>query len=147
MKVLIDADGCPVVDETVHLCKRYNLTCLLLCDTAHTFCRDDVRTLVFDKGADRVDYALAARVSPGDIVITQDYGLAAMCLVWNAHVFHQDGWKYTQDNIDALLFQRHTARKHRAAGERWRGYKKRTSAQNAQFAATLETFLQTSVQG
>lgn len=147
MKVLIDADGCPVVDIAVGLCKKYQVSCLLLCDTAHEFRRDGAETLVFDKGADSVDYALANRAEPGDIVITQDYGLASMCLARNARVLHQDGWEYTRDNIDGLLLLRHDARKHRAAGSRTKGPKKRTEAQNQAFSRALEQLLQTAVQG
>lgn len=147
MKVLVDADACPVVDITVKLCRKYNIVCVLLCDTAHALHRDGIDTLVFDKGADSVDFALVNRVCPGDIVITQDYGLASMCLAKNAAVLHQDGWAYTQDNIDGLLFQRHEARVYRAAGGRTKGPAKRKSQQDAAFSGALEQLLQQSVQG
>ena len=147
MKVLIDADGCPVTDIAIKLCKQYNTDCLLLCDTAHTFQREGVQTLIFDKGADSVDFALVNRICPGDLVITQDYGLASMCLARQARVLHQDGWQYTADNIDALLFQRHAARKHRAAGGRFKGPSKRTIGQDQAFSAALEAVLQQTVQG
>lgn len=142
MRVLIDGDGCPVVDIAIRLCKKYGVSCLLLCDTAHEFHRDGAQTLVFDKGADSVDCAVANRVAPGDIVITQDYGLASMCLGRKARVLHQDGWEYTAYNIDALLFERHESRKYRASGGRTKGPKKRTAAQNRAFEAALQTMLQ-----
>lgn len=147
MTVLIDADGCPVVDIAVRLCAEYHVRCLLLCDTAHQLQRPGAEILVFDKGSDSVDYALANRVRPGDLVITQDYGLAAMCLARSARVLHQDGWEYTPDNIDALLFQRHASRKYRAAGGRTKGPAKRRPSQDTAFAAALEAILQTTVQG
>lgn len=142
MRVLIDADGCPVVDIAIALCKRYRVPCLLLCDTAHEFHRDGAETLVFDKGADSVDFAIANRICPGDLVVTQDYGLASMCLAKGSRVLHQDGWEYTVYNIDALLLARHESRKVRAAGGRMKGPKKRTEAQNQAFAASLQTMLQ-----
>lgn len=147
MKVLIDADGCPVVDIAIRLCKRYALSCLILCDTAHEFHREGAETLVFDKGADSVDYALVNRIASGDIVITQDYGLASMCLARSARVLHQDGWEYTRENIDALLLIRHDSRKHRAAGCRTKGPKKRTQGQDIAFEQALNHLLQTAVQG
>ena len=147
MKVLIHADGCPVVDAAIRQCKKYGLPCLLLCDTSHLFQRDGAETLVFDKGADSVDFALVNRIQPEDIVITQDYGLASMCLARKAKVLHQDGWEYTPDNMDALLLVRHDSRKLRAAGGRTKGPKKRTQAQNDAFEAALDKLLQTSVQG
>ena len=91
MKILIDADGCPVVDITLSLGQQFGLPCLILCDTAHTFHRPGAQTLVFDKGTDSVDFSLVNRVEPGDLVITQDYGLASMCLSRGARVMHQDG--------------------------------------------------------
>lgn len=141
MKVLIDADACPVVDVAVKLCRAYGKECLLLCDTAHEMHREGAQTMVFDKGSDSVDFALVNRVSAGDIVITQDYGLASMCLAKKARVLHQDGWEYTQWNIEALLFQRHASREYRAAGGRTKGPSKRKDTQNKAFADALERIL------
>ncbi len=133
MKILIDADGCPVVDNAVRIAKAHQVECLILCDTAHYFEKDGAQTLVFSKGADSVDFALVNRVAPGDIVITQDYGLAAMCLAKRAVILNQNGMQYTEDNIDALLLARHTARKIRSAGGRLKGPHKRTAEQDQQF--------------
>ena len=147
MTVLIDADGCPVTDIAIRLCREFHIPCLILCDTAHEFHRDGADTLVFDKGADSVDYAIANRVRKNDLVITQDYGLASMCLSRGCRVLHQDGWEYTCDNIDALLLVRHESRKHRAAGGRFKGPKKRSTQQDHTFESALRSVLQTSVQG
>ena len=147
LRVLIDADACPVVNIAVALCRTYHIPCLLLCDTAHQIYRDGAETCVFDKGADSVDFALVNRVRSGDIVITQDYGLASMCLARKVHVLHQDGWQYTEDNMSGLMEQRHAARKFRASGGRTKGPSKRTHAQNDAFCHALECLLQQSVQG
>lgn len=147
MNVLIDADACPVVDIALQLCRAHRVNCILLCDTAHKLHRDGAATLVFDKGADSVDFAIANRVCPGDIVITQDYGLASMCLAKCARVIHQDGWEYTQWNIGGLLEQRHAARKFRASGGRTKGPSKRTGAQDAAFAQAFSGLLQQTLQG
>lgn len=142
MNVLIDADACPVVNIAVSLCQSYGLPCYLLCDTAHRMERPGAVTLTFDKGADSVDFALANRVQAGDLVITQDYGVASMCLAKKAFVLHQDGWSYTEYNIDALLLQRHESRVYRAAGGRTKGPKKRTAKQDAAFKQAMEQFIQ-----
>lgn len=147
MNVLIDADACPVVRLTVSACKSKGIPCFLFCDTAHELHFDGAETLVFDKGADSVDFALANRVSAGDVVVTQDYGLASMCLAKCANVLHQDGWYYTQDNIQALLFQRHAAKEYRAAGGRTKGSSKRKPAQDQAFINALNSMLQQTVQG
>ena len=142
MRILIDADGCPVVDETLNIAKQFALECLILCDTSHRFEREGARTLVFSKGADSVDFALVNLLRPGDVVVTQDYGLAAMCLARNALALNQDGMEYTADNIDALLLARHTARKIRSAGGRLKGPAKRTAAQGRAFLEALMELVQ-----
>ena len=147
MKVFVDADACPVVDITVKLCQSAGVDCVLLCDTAHEMRREGVQTLVFDKGADSVDFALVNRVSSGDLVVTQDYGLASMCLAKRAKILHQDGWQYTEDNIGALLFQRSESKRYRASGGRIKGPSKRTRQQDQQFEAALQSLLQQAVQG
>ena len=141
-RILIDADGCPVVDETIKIAKRFGLECLILCDTSHRFEREGAQTMVFSKGADSVDFALVNLVHPGDVVVTQDYGLAAMCLARSARALNQDGMEYTADNIDALLLSRHTAKKIRNAGGRLKGPAKRTAAQDKAFSETLIQLLQ-----
>lgn len=141
MRVLIDADGCPVVDIAVRLCKKSGTECILLCDTAHEFRKEGAVTLVIDKGADSVDFALANRVRPGDLVITQDYGLASLCLARGARILHQDGWEYTADNIEGLLTFRHEARKQRARTGRFKGPKKRSKSQDDAFEQALGAIL------
>ena len=142
MNVLIDADACPVVSIAVALCKEKSIPCLLVCDTAHRMERDGAQTVVIDKGADSADFALVNRVFPGDIVVTQDYGLASMCLAKGARVLHQDGWEYTAWNIDALLLQRHESRKYRLSGGHTKGPKKRTKEQDQSFSAAFAKLLQ-----
>lgn len=140
-RILIDADGCPVVDECVKLAKKYGIECLILCDTSHVFNKDGAKTMVFSKGADSVDFALVNLLKKGDIAVTQDYGLAAMCLAKAVIVINQDGMEYNNDNIDALLMARHTAKKIRNAGGRLRGSKKRTSEQDEKFVSSLEKII------
>lgn len=141
MKILIDADGCPVVDLAARLAKRHQADCLIFCDTAHNFEKPGAVTVTVSKGADSVDFALVNRISAGDLVITQDYGLAAMCLSRKALVLNQDGMEYTAGNIDALLLARHTARKIRSSGGRLKGPPKRSAPQDKAFAEAFTRLL------
>ncbi len=141
MKILIDADGCPVVDITVSFAKKHGIPCIILCDTSHIFEKDGAKTVTVSKGVDSVDFALVNMVENGDIVITQDYGLAAMCLAKNAVVLSQNGTVYNDDNIGSLLFSRHTAKKIRLSGGRLKGDKKRTVQQNEAFEHKLRELL------
>ena len=98
--------------------------------------------MTFDKGADSVDFALVNRVHPGDLVITQDYGLASMCLARHARVLNQNGLEYTPENIDGLLFRRHENKKLLRAGKHPKGASKRTKEQDEAYKNALEKILQ-----
>ena len=141
MRVLIDADGCPVVDITIRLAQKHKIECIIFCDTSHEFRRDGAETIMVSKGADSVDFALVNMLQNGDVVITQDYGLAAMCLARGAIPISQDGMIYNNDNIEGLLLQRHTAKKIRNAGGRLKGNPKRKSEQDTAFEIALERIL------
>lgn len=143
MKIFIDADGCPVVDLTLETAEKYQVETVILCDTSHEFRRDGVETVVVSKGADSVDFALVNRIQSGDIAVTQDYGLAAMCMAKGAIPINQNGMIYTDANIDALLLARHTAKKIRNAGGRLKGNGKRTPQQNADFVKALDSLIGT----
>ena len=142
MRILIDADGCPVVDITLRLAKKYGVACYILCDTAHIFEREGAETITVEKGADSVDFKLVNLVQAGDLVVTQDYGLAAMCLARKAQVVSQNGLVYHDGNIDQLLFGRYVSKKIRNAGGRLKGPAKRTAQQDEAFARCLEELLQ-----
>lgn len=141
MRILIDADGCPVVDYAIAAAQEFQLECIILCDTAHYFNREGARTVVFSQGADSVDFALVNMVKAGDIVVTQDYGLAAMCLARRSHPIHQNGMIYHAGNIDGLLESRHTAQKIRRSGGRTKGPAKRTKEQDLQFISQLRKLI------
>lgn len=141
MKIFIDADGCPVVDLTVRTAKEHSLECIIICDTAHEFKKDGAETIVVEKGADSVDFKLVNLVNAGDIVVTQDYGLAAMCLARKAVPLSQNGLVFTDKNIEELLFSRYVSKKIRNAGGRLKGPSKRTPDQDKRFVDALEKLI------
>lgn len=140
--ILIDADACPVVTETIQIAKQYGFRCILICDTTHEIHREGAETVIVSKGADAVDFVLVNRVKKDDIVVTQDYGLAAMVLAKQGHPIDQNGRWYTDDNIDQLLYARHKAQKVRMAGGRLRGPKKRSKENDLKFEKSLKRLCQ-----
>lgn len=138
MRLFIDADGCPVVRLASDCARRHRIPVTLVCDSAHLFDLPDVEIITVPKGADSADFRLVSLIQPGDAVVTQDYGLAAMCLARRAIALNQNGMIYTDGNIDSLLLARHTARKLRNAGVRLKGPSKRTREQDDSFASALE---------
>ena len=137
MKIYIDADGCPVVRNTLKIARKFDVSCVIVCDTAHRIELDGAETIVVSQGADSVDFRLVNLISSGDIVVTQDYGLAAMCLGKKAIVLHQDGKQYAEENISGLLEFRAIGKKIRRSGGRTKGMPKRTSQQDADFEKAL----------
>ena len=141
MRVLIDGDGCPVVALTVRLCREAGVPCTIVCDTCHTFSSDYASVVVCDRGADSADYRIVSLAQKGDLCITQDYGLAAMCLARGASAIDQNGMRYTADNSGGLLEARAFSARVRRGGGRLKGPKKREAAQNDAFAAVLRRIL------
>jgi uncharacterized protein YaiI (UPF0178 family) len=141
INILVDADGCPVVDLTIQFATLYKLPVTLFCDTAHNMQREGAKTIMVSKGMDAVDFELVNRVKPGDIVITQDYGLAAMVLAKRGLVMDQNGREYTNENIDQLLHSRHIAKKIRQAGGRMKGPKKRRKEDNESFEIAFNALI------
>lgn len=147
MKIYIDADGCPVVKNTLKIAEKFNIPCVIICDTAHRIEHENVETIVVEKGADSVDFRLVNLIQKGDIAITQDYGLAAMCLSKQATVLNQDGREYTNENISGLLEFRAVSKKIRQSGGRLKVMPKRTGNQDKTFEKALENILNKSSKG
>ena len=141
-RILIDADACPVVRQTEQVARACGLPVTLLCDTNHVLSSDYSEVKVIGAGADAVDLALINLCRRGDVVVTQDYGVAALALGKGAFAIHQSGMVYTNDNIDRLLMERHLARKARMQGKHHlKGPKKRTPQDDEQFVRALEALL------
>ena len=133
MKILVDADACPVKNIITKIAKEYKLRVLMFIDTSHFLDDGYSDVIMVDKGRDSVDIALINKVEKGDIVVTQDYGVAAMALSKQAYSINQNGLIYTKDNIDKLLFERHLSQKIRRAGGRTSNPRKRTKEDDEKF--------------
>jgi len=142
MQILVDADACPVKEIIVRLAKQRKIPVIMLIDTSHQINDGYSRVITVDKAADSVDFALMGLLSAGDVVVTQDYGLAAMALGKKARVINQNGLIYTNDNIDRLLMERHVSGKIRRSGGRTKGPAKRTKADNDKFEMLFEGLLE-----
>ena len=143
MKILVDADACPVTRIVERKAKEHDLECILLCDTNHVLSSDYSEVKVIGAGADAVDFALLNLCEKGDIVVTQDYGVAAMILGKGAHGIHQSGKWYTNENIDQMLMERHLAKKARMGKgkKHLKGPLKRTDEDDKRFEESLERLM------
>ncbi len=134
-RILVDADACPVIRIVEKIAAGRSLECILFCDTNHVLNSDYSQVRTIGAGADAVDFALVNECKQGDIVVTQDYGVAAMILGKGAYGIHQSGKWYTNHNIDQMLMERHLAKKARMskAKHHLKGSAKRTEEDDKRF--------------
>lgn len=145
MKLLIDGDGCPVIREAEKAASLYSIPSIIFCDTSHQISSDISEVVVVEEGNDSADFILMKRVAEGDVVITQDYGLASLVLAKGAYAFHQNGWQYTKWNIDRLLMERYEGKKaRRRSKNHLKGPAKRKKEDNENFFHSFCRFLEKS---
>lgn len=141
MRILVDADSCPVKQIIVRVAKKQHIPVIMLIDTSHELNDDYSQVITVDKQADSVDFVLVNLLAKDDIAVTQDYGLAAMILSKGARAINQNGLIYTNDNIDRLLMERHIGGKVRRSGGRTKGPTKRSQEDDRRFESILWTLL------
>lgn len=143
LHIYVDADACPVVDIVETIADKYYIPVTLLCDTNHMLYSDYSEVIVVGAGADAVDYKLIGICHRGDIVVSQDYGVAAMALGKGAYAIHQSGKWYTNENIDRMLMERHLNKKARRSSHKnhMKGPKKRTEDDDVRFAQSFEKLI------
>lgn len=143
MKIYVDADACPVVRIIEKLASKYEIPCVLLCDTNHILHSDYSEVIIVGAGADAVDFKLISLLKSGDICVTQDYGVAAMALGKRCFCIHQSGKWYTNENIDQMLMERHLAKKARRSSKKHhlKGPAKRTVEDDLRFEESFEKMI------
>ena len=139
MKLLVDADACPVKEIIIETGKKFSLPVWMFTDTCHQLEMEDAVVHIVDKAKDSADFALVNAGSKGDIAVTQDYGLASMLLGKGIFPIHPNGFCFDDSNIDRLLFDRYLSTKQRHQ-KKFRGSKfhPRTEADNDRFRALLQ---------
>ena len=148
MRILIDADACPVTRIAEDIARKHGIPVILLCDTNHILNSEYSTVKTVGAGADAVDIALINLCRQGDIVITQDYGVAALALGKGALAIHQSGRRYTDENIDSLLMERHLAKKaRRSSKHHLKGPAKRTEEDDQRFAQSFERLILEALNG
>lgn len=144
MQIFVDADACPVTRIVEQTARERGIPCSLLCDTNHVLSSDYSEIRIIGAGADAVDFALINLCHKGDIVVTQDYGVAAMALGKGAYAIHQSGRWYTNEKIDRLLMERHVAKKTRMGKGKHhlKGPAKRTQEDDDRFREAFEKLVE-----
>lgn len=126
MKVIIDADACPVKDIVTKETKDKNIEVALVSSLSHFSSREldsHVKAMYVDAGPDAADYRIVQLAEAGDIIVTQDYGLASLLLPKGCIVLHHTGFEYNKMNMDYMLETRHMSSVIRRGGGRTKGPK------------------------
>jgi uncharacterized protein len=149
MKIYVDADASPVKDIVIAVAKNFDIQVVLVKSINH-FSNDEkmdgVETVYVDTGADAADYRIMQLAKKGDLIITQDYGLASLGLGKGCLVLHHKGFAYTDQNIDQLLETRHLSAKLRRSGQKTKGPKPFTDEDRNKFRSLLEQVVREKVE-
>ncbi|WP_066193525.1 MULTISPECIES: YaiI/YqxD family protein [Gracilibacillus] len=144
MQIIVDADACPVTDIVIQETAAFHIAVTLVKNYNHFSMEaypDHVKVTYVDDGADEADYRIVKLAHPGDVVVTQDFGLASLCLQKDCLVLHHKGFLYRKEKIDQMLQERHISAKMRKAGKRTKGPKKLTKEHKESFRSTLRKLL------
>ena len=142
MRIIVDGDACPGISIIENIAKKYNIELILYCDINHYINLNYGEVRVVDSGFQSVDMKIANECKSGDIVISQDYGVAAMALGKGALAISPRGYIYDNDNIDRLLFERHLSQKNRRAGGKSKGNHKRNKEDDDRLYYNLEVLIE-----
>ena len=141
MRIIVDADACPVKEIIVRLARKFELPVLMVADTSHEINDGYSEVMTISQGRDAVDIALINASRKGDVVVTQDYGVASMALGKGAYAIHQNGFVFDDSNMDKLLFERHLGQKIRRSGGKTKGPRKRTKEDDINFEVAIHSLL------
>lgn len=143
--LFIDADACPVTREALRIARRHKVTVVLVANANQNLARyaekPGVEAIQVSGGRDAADFAIVERLSAGDVVVTQDLGLAAMALGRGAHSISPRGRVHSAVTIDMELAVRHAEQKHRRSGGRTQGPTAFDDEDRERFERALERVL------
>lgn len=142
MRIIVDGDACPGISIIESLAEKYEIELIVFCDINHYITLDYGEVKVVDSGFQSVDMYVVNICSKKDIIISQDYGVAAICLGKEAYVINPKGYNYTNKNIDRLLEERHISQKIRKAGGKTNNPRKRTKEDDIRLRTTLQKIIE-----
>ncbi len=137
MKIIIDGDACPGISIIEKVAKDRGIAVIIYCDINHFIQSNYSEVKIVDSGFQSVDMFVINETKANDIVISQDYGVAAICLPKKASVMNPKGFIYDESNIDRLLEERHLSQKIRRGGGKTSNPKKRTNEDNLRLEKNL----------
>lgn len=141
-RIFVDADACPVKTEIAETARRFGREVFMVASYDHHLAvQEGVTVIQVDRSDQAVDLYIANHLRPGDILVTQDFGLAALGLSKGARCLSNRGQPYVEGMIDFLLERRHESAKRRRGGGKTKGPKSFTEDDRKQFLHGLTKLL------
>ncbi|AZS14470.1 YaiI/YqxD family protein [Paenibacillus lutimineralis] len=142
-RIVVDADSCPVKREIVETAHDFGAQVLMVSSYDHELrAEQGVQIIHVDRSSQSADMYIANHIVKDDIVVTQDYGLAALTIAKHCRTLSPRGELFHPGNIDYLLERRHYHAKARRGGRYAKGPKPFTDADRAHFQYMLSKLLQ-----
>lgn len=146
VEIYIDADACPVKDETIQVAARHNLKTFMVCDGGiRPSANPMVELVIVTQGADAADDWIAEHISKADICVTNDIPLAARCLEKNALAIKPNGELFTENGIGMALANRELMQGLRETGQITGGPRPYSKSDRSAFLNKLETTVQSAI--
>lgn len=142
MKILVDADASPILQIVESLAREYDLKLIIVKNYNHKIESDYGQVITVDNIKEAADFYIMNEAKKGDLIVTQDYGLAAMVLGKGARVVNQYGLIIDNENIDQLLGQRHINRELRDKHQVYTKFKKRMSLDDQKFEESFRSSIE-----
>ncbi len=143
VEIYVDADACPVKDETLRVAGRHGLKTYMVSDGGVRPSRDPmVETVIVSQGADAADDWIAERIGKADVCVTNDIPLAARCLERGALAIKPNGETFTENGIGMALANRELMQGLRETGAITGGPRPFSKADRSEFLNRLETTVQ-----
>jgi uncharacterized protein YaiI (UPF0178 family) len=143
VEIYVDADACPVKDETVSVAARHNLKTIMVCDGGiRPYPSDMVELVIVAQGADAADDWIADNIKTADVCVTNDIPLAARCLEKGALAIKPNGEPFTESSIGMALANRELMQGLRETGQITGGPRPYSKSDRSSFLNTLETTVQ-----
>ena len=138
MRIIIDGDACPQTVKEIceKAAREFGIDLIIVVDIDH-YIVSDFQVIVVEQGRDSVDYKIVQIFKSGDILVTQDYGLASLLLGKASAIIHTAGFFINRNNIDSLLQSRYISERIRKQGGKTKGPSKRRKEQDEKFKRCL----------
>lgn len=142
--IIIDGDGCPVIRIVEKIAKERNISVVIISDENHQLYSESSEVIRVASGMDSADFKILGKCKKDDLIVTQDYGLAAMVIGKGCYCINQNGKWLNKDNIDLLLMERHLNKKNRQSKgkKQIKGPRKRTYEDDINFEKSLKSLFE-----